>query len=273
MNETITEITPATLTLLAAVAVVLFMLQELFPLRRRTNPFVHRLFVNAVLSGLALGTSALIVTPVAGGILSLVTKRQIGFLRLFDLPPVAETFLAFLLMDATFYWWHRVNHQIAFLWRFHNVHHIDPDLDVTTSFRFHAGEIALSAGFRAVQILLIGISSVNFVLYQLVFNVSTMFHHSNIRLPIGVERLLNLLVVTPRMHGIHHSNYREETNSNYSVVFRWWDMLWRTLHLGVHQSAVEIGVPGYRDPTDNRLRHAVVMPFVDQRDYWRGREH
>src|SRR6185503_18602759 len=105
---------------------------------------------------------------------------------------------------------------------------IDPDLDVSTGFRFHFGEIALSSIFRVVQIGLIGPSLTTFLVYELVFLVNTLFHHSNVRLPVDVERLLNKVFVTPRMHGIHHSQVRTELNSNFSVVFSWWDRLHRT---------------------------------------------
>jgi sterol desaturase/sphingolipid hydroxylase (fatty acid hydroxylase superfamily) len=108
-----------------------------------------------------------------------------------------------------------------------------------------------------------------FVAYELAFQANTLFHHSNVRLPIGIERLLNVVLVTPRMHGIHHSQVGEETNSNYSVVFSWWDRLHRTAGLNVPQSAIAIGVPGYSVPEDNGLRSALLLPFRRQRDYWR----
>jgi sterol desaturase/sphingolipid hydroxylase (fatty acid hydroxylase superfamily) len=108
-----------------------------------------------------------------------------------------------------------------------------------------------------------------FALYELVFQASTLFHHSNVRLPIRIERVLNLAFVTPRMHGIHHSQVREETNSNYSVVFSWWDRLHRTAGFNVPQSDIVVGVPAYSDPEDNSLWNALLLPFRPQRDYWR----
>jgi sterol desaturase/sphingolipid hydroxylase (fatty acid hydroxylase superfamily) len=172
-------------------------------------------------------------------------------------------------MDLTFYWWHIANHRIGFLWRFHNVHHIDPDLDVSTGFRFHFGEVGMSAVFRVAQVLLIGTSMPAFAVYELVFQGNTLFHHSNLRLPIRLERLLNKVLVTPRMHGIHHSQVQRENNSNYGVVFPWWDRVHRTLGLNIPQAEIAIGIPGYSQPDDNRLRNALLMPFRKQRDYWR----
>ena len=107
------------------------------------------------------------------------------------------------------------------------------------------------------------------VVYELVFQANTLFHHSNVRLPIQVERILNKLLVTQRMHGIHHSRVQREANSNFGVVFRWWDKLHKTLGLNIPQSAIEIGVPAYASPEDNSLWSAFLLPFRRQRDYWR----
>lgn len=171
-------------------------------------------------------------------------------------------------MDVTFYWWHWANHRIKVLWRFHNVHHVDPDLDVSTSFRFHMGEIMYSSVFRAVQVGLIGITPVIYIIYEFIFTCATMFHHSNLKLPVTFERILNAVFVTPRMHGIHHSDRRAETNSNYSVIFSWWDRLHGTINLHVPQSKIRIGVPGYRDESDNTIKKLLIMPFVRQKPYW-----
>jgi sterol desaturase/sphingolipid hydroxylase (fatty acid hydroxylase superfamily) len=120
-----------------------------------------------------------------------------------------------------------------------------------------------------VQILVIGVSPWVYAAYELVFQANTLFHHSNVRLPIRFERALNRLLLTPRMHGIHHSQVRRETNSNYGVVFPWWDRLHRTLGLDIPQAEITIGVPGYSRPEDNRRWDATWLPFRRQRDDWR----
>ena len=145
------------------------------------------------------------------------------------------------------------------------MHHVDPDMDVTTSFRFHFVEILYSIVFRVLQVALIGVSPIIYTLYELTFQYATIFHHSNIRLPIHFERWLNKVFVTPRMHGIHHSTVKIETNSNFSVIFRWWDMLFGTLRLNVPQSDIDIGVAGYQNPEDNRFLNLLYMPFRKQR--------
>jgi sterol desaturase/sphingolipid hydroxylase (fatty acid hydroxylase superfamily) len=191
-----------------------------------------------------------------------------GLLSLFALPLWTQIALSILLMDLTFYYWHWANHNVPLLWRFHNVHHIDPDLDVSTSFRFHFVEIIYSSAFRVVQVLILGITPYAYVIFETLFTCATMFHHSNIKLPIGFERLVNKIIVTPRMHGVHHSAIQSETNSNYSVIFRWWDCLHRTLVLNILQQTIKIGVPAYRRKEDNRLWSLLKMPFMKQRKYW-----
>jgi sterol desaturase/sphingolipid hydroxylase (fatty acid hydroxylase superfamily) len=247
---------------------LLFTAEHVMPLRRRSRPVLRRLLTNAMVSASAFAAALLLVRPAALAALLWTTDTPFGLIHVVP-STTAQFIVAFLLMDLTFYWWHVANHRIPVLWRFHNVHHIDPDLDVSTAFRFHVGEVALSAGFRVIQVTAIGLPLWMFAAYELVFQANTVFHHSNLRLPISLERLLNLLLVTPRMHGIHHSQVRDETNSNYSVVFSWWDRLHRTSNLNIPHSEILIGVPAYTNPDDNRLSRLLMLPFRPQRDYWR----
>ena len=119
--------------------------------------------------------------------------------------------------------------------------------------------------------MLIGPSLVAYAIYEFAFQLGTLFHHSNVRLPPAVERALNLFVVTPRMHGIHHSDIREEDMSNFSVVLSLWDRLHRTLCVELPQDKITIGIPAYAAPEDNRLLHCFLLPFLRQRDYWKDR--
>jgi sterol desaturase/sphingolipid hydroxylase (fatty acid hydroxylase superfamily) len=254
---------------LIPVAVLLLVFERFAALRRPKRPLLPRLLINAGMSVLAFGAAMLVVRPTALAVLQWASDKPFGVLHMLPMPPIVQFVVSFLLMDLTFYWWHVANHRVQFLWRFHNVHHIDPDLDVSTALRFHFGEVMLSAGFRAIQVTAIGLSVGMFAMYELAFQANTLFHHSNVRLPIRIERLLNVVLVTPRMHGIHHSQVRDETNSNYSVVFSWWDRLHRTLGLNVPQPDIVIGIPGYSDPADNTLWSDLVLPFRRQRDYWR----
>lgn len=255
-----------------AIYLLLFMLERRFPLRRASCPLWRRVGVNGVTTLLALGTAAITVSPAVGYLLEMSAEPRFGLLGLLHLPVALEFGIAFVLFDWSFYWWHRANHHVPLLWRFHNVHHVDPDLDVTTAFRFHAVEIGYSAAFRALQVILIGPAAWMYFMYELVFISGTLFHHSNVKLPLRVESKLNKVFVTPRMHGIHHSNIRNETNSDYSTVFSCWDRLHRTIFLNVNQEQIHIGVPGYALEGDNRPLSLLLMPFKDQRPYWLGQD-
>jgi len=183
--------------ILAGFFLLLLLLEALFPLRHRKWALVRRLIVNLCVSALAFTAAAWIVRPVGLSLAAWMSAKSFGLLHIVPLPAVVQFGLAFLLMDLTFYYWHLANHMLPVLWRFHNVHHIDPDLDVSTALRFHVGEVLLSAGFRALQVSLIGLPPLTYMIYERVFQASTLFQHSNIRLPLQVERLLNTVLVTP----------------------------------------------------------------------------
>jgi len=257
-----------TLLVLPIIFILLFFGEQVNPLRKKTRPLLQRLFVNLILTGIVFLVGALVVRNVGLGCSEWILKRGFGVLFFVPLPKWCRIPIGFLLLDLTFYYWHRANHRLPYLWRFHNVHHIDPDLDVSTSFRFHFVEIAYSSFFRVAQVLIIGVAPLTYTIYETVFTAGTMLHHSNIRLPIQLECWINKFIVTPRMHGIHHSAVKNETNSNYSVIFSWWDRLHRTLVLNLPQSSISIGVPGYQLPVDNRLWSLLRLPFIGQRNYW-----
>jgi sterol desaturase/sphingolipid hydroxylase (fatty acid hydroxylase superfamily) len=257
-----------TVLILPAVFMILLLTERIAPLRQRTRPLFWRLLKNLLLTAAVFLVGSLVVRNAGRGTSEWTTERGFGLVLLIPLPKWCRVVIGILLMDLTFYYWHWANHRIRVLWRFHNVHHIDPDLDVSTSFRFHFGEIAYSAVFRVVQMLLIGADPLTYAIYETVFNAETMFHHSNIRLPVKMERWLNNVIVTPRMHGIHHSAVGRETNSNYSVIFPWWDRFNRTLLLNVPHASIRIGVPGYLEEQDNHLWNLLIMPFIKQKRYW-----
>lgn len=248
---------------------LLVWLERRRPLRRAVEPKLGREARNLAVA--AAGAAALRITekPVAGRLTALVERRRWGLLKLFRLPAWLEVALAAVLLDYTLYLWHVLTHRVPFLWRFHVVHHVDLDLDASTALRFHFAELALSVPWRAGQILLIGVSPLALSAWQTLLFLSILFHHSNVELPVAVERRLNPFVVTPRMHGIHHSIVKEETNSNWSSGLTLWDRLHGTLKLNVPQDGINIGVPAYRDPEDVGLVDILKMPFGEERPTWR----
>jgi sterol desaturase/sphingolipid hydroxylase (fatty acid hydroxylase superfamily) len=239
------------------------------PLRPdKKEPKLRRNLRNLAVAGLSAATLQLLEKPVVEPLSRLVERRRWGLLQQVALPAWAETALAILLMDYTLYLWHVAAHRSAALWRFHKVHHVDLDMDASTALRFHFAEMAISVPYRAAQVALIGVAPRPLSIWQTLLFVSILFHHSDLRLPRALERRLVKLIVTPRMHGIHHSVIEAETNSNWSSGLTVWDWLHGTLRLDLLEEEMEIGVAAYRDPAEVTLPRLVEMPFTDARPSW-----
>lgn len=255
--------------LVAGAAVALVWLERRRPLRRAVEQRTTRDARNLAVAVVAALAVRLTEQPAAERLTALVERRRWGLLKRAPLPAWAETALAVALLDYTLYLWHVLTHRVPLLWRFHVVHHADLDLSATTALRFHFGELVASVPWRAAQIVLIGVSPRAFNVWQTWLLVSILFHHSNARLGAGVERRLSYLVVTPRMHGIHHSFVPEETNSNWSSGLALWDRLHGTLRLDVPQEEITIGLPAYRRPAELGLAEIIKLPFGAGRPVWR----
>jgi sterol desaturase/sphingolipid hydroxylase (fatty acid hydroxylase superfamily) len=249
---------------------VLFLLLEYYqPLRRWAQGIFRRLIINVGVSVPAFLVLRLGLIPAELGAAYWAQRNHFGVLNVRSLPDWLHGLISFLFMDYLLYAWHWLNHQVPFLWRFHNVHHTDLDLSVSTALRFHFLEMFLSGIFRAIGVLLFGAGAVAALLYEVVFEASVAFQHSNWRLPFRLERVLNWLIITPRMHGIHHSIVSTETNSNFTNLLNLWDRLHGTIRLNVPQDQIVIGVPAYRDRHDLTIFGLLLLPFRRQKDYWR----
>jgi sterol desaturase/sphingolipid hydroxylase (fatty acid hydroxylase superfamily) len=247
---------------------LLLWLERRRPLRRAVEPKLRRSARN--LSIAAVSALALQVTerPLIGSLVRLIERRRYGLLKQLSLPGWLEMPLAIVLMDYTLYLWHVLMHRSPWLWRLHLPHHVDLDLDASTALRFHFGELLISMGWRAGQVALIGVSPRGYSAWQELLMLSILFHHSNVELPIGLERRVSRIIVTPRLHGIHHSIIRDETDSNWSSGLTLWDWLHGTLKVNVPQQAITIGVPAYRKSQEVSLPKIMIMPFVNQRPSW-----
>lgn len=205
--------------ILLFLTVLLFTAETVRQLRKRKIVRWKRIKMNIALAIPALFTLRVALIPVLVLLAKWAGDVGIGLMNWIDISPWLAYPLGFLLLDYGNYLWHVLNHKWRFLWRFHNVHHIDLDLDITTAVRFHFGEILLSVIFRGLIIIFIGVPYILVLVYEIVFEAATNFHHTNWKLPYKIEKNLCWLIVTPRMHGVHHSIVLRETNSNYSVIF------------------------------------------------------
>jgi sterol desaturase/sphingolipid hydroxylase (fatty acid hydroxylase superfamily) len=238
------------------------------PLRRTVESKLVRNGRNLAVAGIAALALQMSEKPVATRLSNLVERKNLGLLKIFRLPKWLEIILAVVLMDYTLYLWHVLTHKAPFLWRFHVVHHVDLDLDASTALRFHFGELIISVLWRSIQILVIGVSPGALSAWQMFLFPSILFHHSNVRLPENLDKALQHFIVTPRLHGIHHSIVRDETDSNWSSGLTIWDKLHGTFRNSVPQNEIIIGVPAYQNPDKVILSRILPLPFEEQKNDW-----
>jgi len=187
-----------------------------------------------------------------------------GLLHFVRWPAWFEGLLAVVAFDLAIYAQHVLFHRVPLLWRLHLVHHTDLDIDVTTGLRFHSLEIILSALFKLAVIAILGPPATAVVIFEILLNATSMFSHSNLRLPLALDRCLRCVLVTPDMHRVHHSVLRPETNSNFGFNLPWWDFAFRTYrdqpadgHLGM-----TIGLQNLRDEQQvDRLPGMLALPL------------
>lgn len=170
--------------------------------------------------------------------------------------------LDLLILDLFIYGWHRANHRISFLWRFHQVHHRDRFLDATSSLRFHFGEVILSALVRGGFILGLGIPLSSVGVFEVLLLMAAAFHHSNIRLPPTLEKCLAKLIVTPSIHWVHHHRRRQDTDSNYATIISWWDVIFASRSEMKRTMTMPIGVEG--EP-ELRLTELLILPVQNKK--------
>ena len=170
---------------------------------------------------------------------------------------------AVVVLDFAIYLQHVLFHAVPALWRLHRMHHADLEFDVTTGARFHPMEIALSLVIKLAVVAALGAPPVSVLIFEVLLNATAMFNHSNIRMPVGIDRVVRWLVVTPDMHRVHHSIVVRETNSNFGFNLPWWDRLFGTYRdqPSAGHDAMSIGIAQFRDPGEQRLDRMLTQPF------------
>lgn len=201
----------------------------------------------------------------AVGVALLAQQRGWGLLNIHLLPLWQAGLISMVVMDLVIYLQHLMFHAVPLFWRLHRVHHADLDYDLTTGARFHPIEIILSMFVKFATILLLGPPVVAVVLFEVVLSSMAMFNHANVRLPLGVDRVLRWLVVTPDMHRVHHSIYDDEANSNFGFNLSLWDRVFGTYRdqpRDGHQG-MTIGIRKYRSPRlVTWLSGLLMLPFI-----------
>ena len=233
------------------------------PLRKKTSePKLRRNIRNMAVAGTSAVAVILTSAPVTTPLTKWVHRRNCGLVKWLRLPCWLEVPLALILLDYSLYLWHVAFHKIPFLCRFHQVHHVDLDMDASTAIRFHFGEMAISTGLQTFQILTIGVSPLTFSIWNTWLISEVIFHHSNVELPFALERWLCKIIVTPRVHGIHHSLFPEELNSNWSRRFRDRTGCTECARMARSPIAIRTGLP--RQQPLFRRRPWICLPILRQ---------
>lgn len=252
--------------LFASIFVIMSILETMLPRRERRFSRTQRWSTNlgVLLADYGSVAAVTVVIPISATISAMWAQANgWGVLNLVDLPVWLEWIIAFAFLDFVIWGQHVVTHKVPVLWRIHRVHHSDEDLDASSAIRFHPLEIVLSIFTKSAAILLLGPAAIAVVLFEAMVNGSAMFNHANFKLPLGVDRIVRWLFVTPDMHRVHHSVLRHETDSNYGFALAIWDRIFGTYKDqpdAGHEDMV-IGLPNWQDEKPTKLLWTLALPF------------
>lgn len=213
------------------------------PLRARTQPSSRRLPINLAMAGISAAVTSPLQTAVIARATAWAERRGYGLTRWIPMPRWLARATGMVLLDYTLWHWHRVNHRSSSLWAMHASHHADLDLDVSTALRFHVGELLASVPVRAAQVILLGIDRPTLRAWETALMVAIAFHHSNLRLPARFESTLSKLLITPRLHGIHHAAKPDRLDTNFGTLLAIWDVLHGTRESKLDQEDLAVGLP------------------------------
>jgi sterol desaturase/sphingolipid hydroxylase (fatty acid hydroxylase superfamily) len=199
----------------------------------------------------------------AVGFALLAEARGWGVLNSFDVPFALALPVSLLALDLAIYLQHVLFHAVPALWRLHRVHHADLEFDVTTGLRFHPLEILLSMAIKLAVVAALGPPAIAVLVFEVLLNATSMFNHSNVRIPLGLDRILRWILVTPDMHRVHHSIHPNETNSNFGFNLPWWDRLLGTYRAQPRDGheGMTIGIEQFRTPRELWLDRLLIQPL------------
>lgn len=252
------------LSVFAGVLLLVALWEIIAPRRPLLDSKRKRWFTNLTL--VVIDTIAIrLLFPILPVALAYIAEtRGWGIFNVMQMAPWLKFMLSFLILDFVIYIQHLLFHYVPILWRLHRMHHTDLDLDVTSGNRFHPLEIAISMLIKMAAVLFLGAPGAAVLAFEVVLNACAMFSHGNIKLPVTLDRLLRLLLVTPDMHRVHHSTIVRETNSNFGFNFPWWDRICGTYRPQPEKGHLDmdIGLKEYRDPKRLTLLRLLLQPFT-----------
>ncbi len=251
--QSILQFFSAKAAVLPLVFIGLFVLERIFPMTKWVGGPL-RVLKNLALAGFNFLASPLIVIPIT----AFAASHALDWRPLFWSGWLG-LLLDILLLDLWIYGWHRLNHVVPFLWRFHEIHHLDEMLDASSALRFHFGEVVLSSLVRALVIFICAVPLSSVVVFEIVVLVAALFHHSNLKLPAPVERALSFIIVTPSIHWVHHHAKRQDTDSNYATFLSVWDLVFGSRSTTKRTADMPIGVERV---AERGLLGLILKPFT-----------
>ena len=244
------------------VLTAMLVLERAFP-RRAQRLSWRRWPANFGLVVIASLLVRLLAPAAAIGVALYAESHGLGLLRWLGVNGLVGGVLAVLLLDLLIYFQHRVFHAVPFLWRLHRVHHADPELDASSGLRFHPVEILLSMAIKMAAVVALGAPAEAVLVFEVLLNATSLFNHANLALPAWLDGALRLVLVTPDMHRVHHSEVREETDSDFGFCLSCWDRLFGTYRAepAAGQLGMVIGVVEFRADQEQRLDRLLAQPF------------
>ena len=246
-----------------SVLVVCALWEWVAPRKALTQSKIKRWCNNLSLVGFNSLIIAICIPILAFEAAEIAQWQRLGLFNHLNLPIWFELLLSIVLLDFAIYFQHLLFHRIPILWRLHRMHHSDQDIDVTTGARFHPIEIVLSMLIKVAVVILLGVSPIAVVLFEITLNASAMFNHSNAKLSLGIDAWLRKLIVTPDMHRVHHSVIVKETHSNFGFFLSIWDRWFGTYiaQPSLGHNNMKIGIPKFQKPEEQRIDKMLSQPF------------
>ena len=246
---------------------ILAIMEYMAPRRELEHVKAKRWFTNWLIVIIDSFVLRLIFTGAAVGVAIWAEANGYGIFNLIEVPTVISVLVCFIVLDFTIWFAHVASHKIPLLWAVHRMHHSDVDIDVSTAIRFHPIEIILSMVWKMIIVVILGAPAISVLIFEIVLNGAAMFNHSNIKLPLWLDRILRVFIVTPDMHRVHHSIVHQETDSNYGFNLAIWDRLFGTYidQPEAGHDGMKIGLRDWQDERPTNVLWSLKVPFIKQR--------
>ena len=246
---------------------ILAIMEFMAPRRELEHVKAKRWFTNWLIVIIDSFVLRLIFTGAAVGVAIWAEVNGYGIFNLIEVPTVVSVLVCFVILDFAIWLAHVASHKVPLLWAVHRMHHSDVDIDVSTAIRFHPIEIVLSMVWKMIIVVLLGAPAISVLIFEIVLNGAAMFNHSNIKLPLALDRVLRIFIVTPDMHRVHHSIVNQETDSNYGFNLAIWDRLFGTYidQPEAGHDGMKIGLREWQDERPTNVLWSLKVPFIKQR--------